>query len=161
MCTLFKLSCHIIRIWIMERDRARDLYHFTALIEVAKSWALLHVIVKGHGKVPYQSLWLKSVAYGVYPCIAQCYYVVQCVVQTQRERSIHVVPSGQRGEHKIMGFNGMVTCCPPPSRRWSHGGHTSGRNLMRGFLRTRHLLPSLPPLTSEISYTCIHTYSTN
>ena len=46
------------------------MYLSTALIKAAKSLAPLNV--KGRGEVPYQKPWLKSMAHGVYPFIAQC-----------------------------------------------------------------------------------------
>ena len=48
----------------------RDLYHSTALVEVANSLVLSNII--GQGKVPYLKPWLKSMAHGVHSHIAQC-----------------------------------------------------------------------------------------
>ena len=49
---------------------AWDLYHSTALVEVAKSLAPLNIV--GHGKVPYLTPRLESMVHAVHPCIAQC-----------------------------------------------------------------------------------------
>ena len=56
-----ELAYMYVRIWITS-DRnevwAQELYLSTALVEAAKSLVLSNVI--GHGKVPYQKPWLKS-----------------------------------------------------------------------------------------------------
>ena len=57
---------------------AGDLYHSTALVEVAKSLAPSNVI--GHGKVPCQK---PSMEHGIYPHI-----VPKCAMPTQCEWSI-------------------------------------------------------------------------
>ena len=43
---------------------------------VVKSLATLNV--KGHGKVPYQQPWLKSMAHGVHLHITQCISAMRC-----------------------------------------------------------------------------------
>ena len=49
---------------------AWDLYHSTALVELAKSLAPSNII--GHGKVPYQKRQLQSITHAVHPHIAHC-----------------------------------------------------------------------------------------
>ena len=50
--TSFTLSWHIKNL-TLDRNKiwAQDLYHFTALVEMVKSFAPLNI--KGHGKVSY------------------------------------------------------------------------------------------------------------
>ena len=69
---IIKITSDRTEIW------AWDLYHSTALVEVAKSLTLSKVI--GYGKVPCQKL---SMAHGINPRI-----VPQCAMPTQCEWSI-------------------------------------------------------------------------
>ena len=61
-----------LAIYIKFSDRneiwAQDLYHLSALVEVAKSLVFLNII--GHGKVTYQKPRLKSMAHAVHSCSA-------------------------------------------------------------------------------------------
>ena len=49
---------------------ARNLYHSTALIDLALS--RMEYRTKSHGKAPYQKPQLKSMAHRIHPCIAKC-----------------------------------------------------------------------------------------
>ena len=80
---------------------ARDLCHSTALVEAAKNLAPSNI--KGHGKVPYQKPWLKSMVNGVHLRIAQCINTM-CGVNSTSMRY------GSERERKRR--LGRIQCCP-------------------------------------------------
>ena len=85
-CDLYLIHVELAHIKITSdrNERAWDLYHLTALVEAAKSLAPLDVI--GHGKVPYQKPWLKSMGTQCtsVPRRVQSNVLAQCTVATER-----------------------------------------------------------------------------